>query len=299
MYKNNIFGFLIILFFAVSCTPKKQVNRIVTVTIEPQRYFAEQLVDSLYEVNTMVPPGVSPETYDPSPVQMAKLAESDIYFRIGYIGFEMAWMDKIHQNNPKLKIFDNSKGIAFISSEEEEDIPGTETDIHIHSDAHHHIGGVDPHTWTSPKQAYIIAENMCDALIQSDKYNAEIYTSNLEKLEKKIAKTDSIVTNLLRNSTTKSFIIYHPSLTYFARDYGLTQYCIEIEGKEPNPEQLKQLIEVAKIKKIKTIFVQKEFDKKNAEIIKKETGCNLVVINPLAYDWDEEIIRIAKALSRE
>ena len=281
MSKSNILLFLFCLFLCFSCAYKKSDKKIITVTIEPQRYFVEQLVDSVFEVSTMVSPGMSPETYDPSPVQMAKLAGSEAYFRIGRIGFELAWMDKIKSNNPDLKIFDNSEGIVFISSDEEEH------------------GGVDPHIWSSPKQAVILAQNICNALIALDKEDAAIYRKNLGKLDSKIAETDSIVTALLNKSKDKSFIIYHPALTYFARDYGLTQYCIEIDGKEPTPNQLRQLIELAREKNIKTIFIQQEFDQKNAEIIANETHCRLVVINPLSYNWNEEMVKIAEAISHE
>jgi zinc transport system substrate-binding protein len=88
-------------------------------------------------------------------------------------------------------------------------------------------------------------------------------------------------------------------LTYFAHDYGLTQYPMEIDGKEPTPEQMKKLVDVAGEKGIKTIFIQQEFDRKNAEIMARETGCRLVVINPLSYHWSEEMIRIAKSLCDE
>ncbi|MDR0232462.1 MAG: zinc ABC transporter substrate-binding protein [Dysgonamonadaceae bacterium] len=297
MNKSNVSLFLFCLIFCVSCIHRESDKKIITVTIEPQRYFVEQLVDwrgqnavSIFEVSTMVAPGISPETYDPTPVQMAKLADSEAYFRIGRIGFELVWMDKIEKNNPNLKIFDNSEGIEFISPEENHDEC---------AHGHHCHGGADPHIWSSPKQAYILTENMCNALIALNEENAGIYRENLKKLHSKIAETDSVVTTLLDKSTNKSFIIYHPALTYFANDYGLTQYSIEIEGKEPTPDQLKQLIELAREKNIKTVFIQQEFDKKNAEIIAKETNCNLVIINPLSYNWDEEMIKIAEALSHE
>jgi len=290
MRKNKVLLFFSCFLFCVSCTPKKSDKKIITVTIEPQRYFAEQLVDSLFEISTMVPPGISPETYDPSPVQMAKLADSEAYFRIGQIGFELAWMNKIQKNNPSLKIFDNSEDIAFITSEAHD---------HDCDSGDHSHSGQDPHVWSSPKSAFIIAQNMYNALVQLDKDNEEAYRKNLTQLNLKIAETDSIVSSLLSNFKHRSFIIYHPALTYFAYDYGLTQYCIEIGGKEPTSEQLKQLIDLSKEKSIKTIFIQQEFDKKNAEIIAKETGSNLVVINPLSYHWDKEMIRIAEALSYE
>ena len=62
----------------------------------------------------MVPKGTSPETYDPTPQQLVELARSKAYFRIGYIGFEQAWMDKLTTNAPHLKVFDTSKGIDVI-----------------------------------------------------------------------------------------------------------------------------------------------------------------------------------------
>jgi zinc transport system substrate-binding protein len=256
------------------------------VTIEPQRYFASQLVDTFFTVETMVPPGTSPETYDPSPSQMAGLALAKAYFRIGYIGFEQAWMDKLKANQPNVKFFDNSKGISLIK-----------TDDHAH-EGHHH-GNVDPHIWSSPREAPAIVKNMYDALVEIDPGHEAIYTENRRKLTEKITETDEKIADILKSSSQKAFIIYHPALAYFARDYGLNQYCIENDGKEPSPEQLKRLVESVKNLQIKTIFVQQEFDRKNAEAIAQETGCKLVVINPLSYDWNEEMIRIAQALADE
>jgi len=298
MNKSKALLFLFCLFLGISCTPEKSGKKVITVTIEPQRYFVEQLVDSLFEVSTMVPPGISPETYDPSPVQIAKLADSKAYFRIGCIGFELVWMDKIKSNNPNLKVFDNSEGILFISSNNDDDECLNENHNHKHNHDHSH-SGLDPHVWSSPKQTLVLAKNICNALVALDEENATVYLENLEKLNSKIAETDHIITSLLSKLKSKSFIIYHPALTYFARDYGLTQYSIEIDGKAPSPSQLQQLIKRAREKNIKTIFIQQEFDKKNAEIIAEETNCNLVVINPLSYNWCEEMIKIAEALSYE
>ena len=72
-----------------------------------------------------------------------------------------------------------------------------------------------------------------------------------------------------------------------------------MDGKEPSPAQLKELIKTAKEHGVKVVFIQQEFDQKNAELIAKETGCRLVVINPLDYQWSKELIHIAKALVDE
>ena len=256
------------------------------VTIEPQRYFASQLADTLFDIETMVPSGTSPETYDPSPNQMVDLAHAKAYFCIGYIGFEQAWMDKLKANQPHVKFFDNSQGISLIK-----------TDAQTHE--RHHHGNVDPHIWSSPKEALMIVNNMYKALVEIDPVHEAIYTENLRKLAENITETDEKITNILKSSSQKAFVIYHPALSYFARDYGLTQFCIENDVKEPSPEQLKNLVETVKNLGVKTIFVQQEFDRKNAEAIARETGCKLVVINPLSYEWKEEMIRIAQALADE
>jgi len=279
MRKFFLTGWLVGLLLA--CSNKVQQENILTVTIEPQRYFVEQLADSLFCVECMVPAGTSPETYDPTPAQMAKLARSKAYFCIGHIGFEEVWLDKLKQNYPKIPFFDNSQGISLITSE------------------HAHEGGIDPHTWNSPKAVRRIVQNMYAALVTIDPENESRYAVNLQHLLEQVNVIDDSITRLLQNSSQKAFIIYHPALTYFARDYGLTQYSIEADGKEPSPEQLKTLMETAKEKGIKIVFVQQEFDQKNAESVAKQIGCRLIVINPLSYDWGKEMLHIAQALSDE
>jgi zinc transport system substrate-binding protein len=283
MYKTVVF----LLLFLFSCSKKVQQDAIITVTIEPQRFFVEQLTDTLFRVISMVPSGSSPETYDPTPGQMVELAHSKAYFGIGRLGFEEIWLDKLKENFPQVAFFDNSKGISFISSE------------HRHKNDVHHPGGVDPHIWSSPKEALTIVRNMYDAVVEIDPANKDFYASNLQKLSDYIQDVDKKITALLKNSSQKTFIIYHPALAYFARNYGLTQYCIETDGKEPSPEQMERLIKIAREKAIKTIFVQQEFDTKNATAIAREAGCNLVVINTLSYNWGMEMLHIAKTLSNE
>ena len=173
------------------------------------------------------------------------------------------------------------------------------TSGHSHSAGDSHEHGVDPHTWSSPKAVRLIVRNMYKSLVEIDPENKNRYADNLQGLFEYIDNIDEKITQFLKNSSQKAFIIYHPALTYFARDYGLTQYSIETDGKEPSPEQLKTLMETAKEKGIKTVFVQQEFDRKNAESVAKQTGCRIITINPLSYDWGREILHIAQALSDE
>ena len=131
-----------------------------------------------------------------------------------------------------------------------------------------------------------------------DKENEEYYTERYNALDRQLEKTDSIVKEELKDAD-KVFMIYHPALSYFARDYGLKQISIEAGGKEPSPLHLKNLINESRKEGVKVIFVQQEFDTRNAELIAKETEAEIVPINPLSYDWNEEMINIAKALHHE
>ena len=277
--------YILTLFILSACgnTTQKSEKPILTVTLEPLRYFTEAIAGDNYEVVSMVPKGSSPESYDPTPQQLVNLSKSQAYFRIGYIGFEQAWMKKLEANCPNMKVFDTSKGIDLIRDKG-----------HWHGD-HFHEGGVEPHVWNSTQNALIIADNIYQALCELDSTHQEDYQKRLDVLKQTIRQTDANIRTLLEKADS-TFLIYHPALSYFARDYGLKQVSIEEGGKEPSPAQLKALIETCRNENVHTIFVQQEFDQRNAQLIANELGVNIVSINPLSYDWVKEMIRIAEAL---
>ncbi|NLA61704.1 MAG: zinc ABC transporter solute-binding protein [Bacteroidales bacterium] len=289
--KHYIF-LLITLFFVVGCNTVGSDKPTVSVTIEPQRYFVEQIGGDNFKVNTIVPAGTSPETYDPTPSQMVALGKSSVYFMVGYLGFENAWGKTLAENNTGVIVVNTSNEISLIEGENLENVIGG----HQHHDGHNHQG-VDPHVWSSPKSVLIMADNMLNALVMADVENQKEYRDNFKALQEEIIATDKKIAALLENAPVKSFIIYHPALAYFARDYNLTQYSIEFEGKSPSPQQLKQMIDFAQEQGVKTIFVQKGFDMKNAESLAKEVGASIHSIDPLSYNWSEELIKIAEILS--
>ena len=269
--------------FACGNTAQKSEKAILTVTIEPLRYFTEAIAGENYQIVSMVPKGSSPESYDPTPQQLVNLSKSQAYFRIGHIGFEQAWMKKLEANCPDMKVYDTSKGIDLIRDKG-----------HWHGD-HFHEGGVEPHIWNSTQNALIIVDNIYQALCELDTTHQADYKYRLDSLKQSIQQTDAETRRLLENADS-TFLIYHPALSYFARDYGLKQISIEEGGKEPSPAQLKKLIETCRNENVHTIFVQQEFDQRNAQLIAHELGIDIVSINPLSYDWTEEMLRTAKGL---
>lgn len=280
------FIYILIILCLSACKPSAQSEQkpTITVTLEPLRYFTEAIAGDQYQVVSMVPKGSSPETYDPTPQQLVALNKSQAYFRIGHIGFEQTWMDRLASNSPQLKFFDTSEGIDLIR-----------TAGHQHGD-HYHAGGVEPHVWNSANNAIILAENIYQALCELDASHQSYYKERLDSLKQAIQQTDQTIRELLQKAD-RTFLIYHPALSYFARDYGLKQISIEEKGKEPSPAQLKTLIETCRKENIHVIFVQQEFDIRNAQLIADELGVTIIPINPLSYDWSTEMINVAKALT--
>ena len=188
--------------------------------------------------------------------------------------------------------FLSSKGIDLILNNND----------HGHGNGHSphdgHIHAVEPHIWNSTANALIIAGNTYKALSQLDKANDAYYMARYDSLCQRIQHTDSLIRQQLSSpEAAKAFMIYHPALSYFARDYGLHQISIEEGGKEPSPAHLKELIDLCRAENVQVIFVQPEFDKRNAETIAQQTGTKVVPINPLSYDWEEEMLNVAQALA--
>lgn len=288
--------FLSLLITACNTASKSKeagVKRVVTVTIEPQRFFLDQIAGDAFTINTLVPPGTSPETYEPSPAVMIDLGKSDLYFRVGELGFEKVWSERLAQNNPNVTIVDCSAGIELMEGEEHGH--GTE---HAGEHCHAH-GAADPHVWSSPQAARIFAKNMVEALVREDPDNEPLYRSGYAKLADRINAADSTIRHLLQDAPSRAFIIYHPALGYFARDYGLQQYSMEFEGKNPSPSQIRELVDLARREKINTVLIQRGFDVKNAEVIAKEIGAEVFEVDPMTYEWDKELVRIATVLSRQ
>lgn len=287
LVRNTKYALSLVLFSLIlfSCTRKSDDTNKLSVTIEPQRYFLEQIVADKFKVTSLIPSGANPESFDPTPSQMMLLDNSKAYIKIGFLGIENSLIDKIKKQS-KLQIFDCSIGIDVIE------------DKHDHNDQHQHgHDGGDPHYWSSTNSAKIILKNMLDEICQLDTLNKEFYTSNYLKELDKIDDTNKQIKDLLALSNSKAFIIYHPALSYFAAEYGLDQLSIEQEGKNPSPTHLKQLIDEAKAKNVKAVFIQAEYDSKNAEVIAQQLGAKTYTINLLSYNWHDEMINIAKAIA--
>jgi zinc transport system substrate-binding protein len=264
----------------------------VIVTIVPQAEFVEKVGEDKVSVVILVPPGASPHTYEPTPSQMQKVAKAKIYAKVGSgIEFELAWMDKIITTNPDMLIIDCSESIELI------DITSyyNKHELEIHEDQHF---GKDPHIWTSPRNAKIMVENICNGLIEIDPNNKKYYTQNKAAYINDLEGIDRNLSNSLSKLKVRKFMVYHPTWGYLAKDYDLEQIPIEKEGKEPNPEGIAYLIDQAEGNNIKVIFATPEFQTDIAETIADEIGGTVVLVSPLEKDYINMLTKISDEIAR-
>jgi len=276
---------------------------IVAVSILPQQEFVEKIAGDNVDTILMIPPGASPATHELSPGQLRELTKARAYFIVGSeLPFEQVWLKKIEGINEDMLIVDCSKGIDIIDTETdehggEENTRLEDSDENIQKDGDHAHEGSDPHVWTSPINAKIMVENTYLGLIEIDPENKDIYLKNKESYLKELDEADSMIREKLMEGEERSFMTYHPSWGYFAAEYGLDMITIENEGKEPSPQDMQRVIDKAKEKNIKTIFVQAQFSKQSAETIASAIDGKVVVVDPLAKDYVGNLEIISEAFS--
>lgn len=282
--------------FLVGCVERKVVveNRAV-VSIAPLKPLVESILGDDFEVSVLVPLGASPETFEPTPKQLREVESARFVFGTGLLEFEQALLHRIARNE---QIINLSQGIDLIAGtcSHAHHTHSTECQHNQHNQHNHHAHGVDPHIWCSPKSLFKMAENIHSAIARempdSVKYD-ERYTTLCSKL----LDLNEEVAEMCHQSTRDIFVIYHPALTYLARDYGLTQIAVEDEGKEPSAKHLARIIEQARNAGVKHLFYQSEFPASSVEIICKDINANAVGINPLDEDVFTNIRHIVKLIT--
>ncbi len=285
-YLYTIIGILCLCLNLQSCKEKKENRQTVSASIIPQKYFIEKIAGDYLQVNVMIPPGISPETCDLNTEQLKRLYDSDICFTIGYLPFEVTHLYPVLKKRSDIRLVNHSKGIQLLGG----------SCGHLHHGEH---DGVDPHIWSSPRYAARMAQQIYETLKEQYPEQKDSFKKGYDSLCQEIEIVENKAANALADKRGSTFLIYHPALTYFAADYGLQQVSIEDEGKEPNPVHLKKIIDLAKEKNIRIIFIQAQFDKNNALSVAKEIGGEVIPIDPLAENWTMEINKLIEVLAEK
>lgn len=262
---------------------KHQEEKVLTVSIPPQKWLLDSIVGSRYKVVSMLSANSNPEVFEPSMHQLLDLQSSDAYFTVGNLAFELSALPKIKENFPDLPVYDSSAGINLLSGTHAEDA------THDHS--------FDPHVWTSLNNARVMAKNMYDKVLTLDPDGKEYYTKRYKNLDAGLEALNDSVARILNPLKGSSFVVWHPSLSYFAYDYGIRQLGLETTGKEVSVSQYKNRIDHAESTRPLVFFIQQEFDSRSAKAIARELGIPTVDISLMQPDIPKQIRTITHALT--
>lgn len=266
-------------------------SRRLTVSIEPQRFMLERIAGSDWNVESLLANGEDPESFDPTMASLKSLNDSKAYFKVGGIEFEDNLIERMGSG---INVIDCGEGI--------ERIEGT----HNHAAHHHHDDdchgdhdhGYDPHIWTSLKTSKTMARNMLDGMISIAPRDSALFRKNYNSLISYLDSCDNVATRQLASAKGSSFMVWHPSLSYFARDYGLTQISIGLDNKEMSVASFKHNVDAAKDRGAVIFLVQPNFDAGKSADIAEAAGVQSSRINTLAYDMGAELMRIADLISK-
>ncbi len=309
----------VLLFIAIFIFPpgaQAQLN--IHVSILPQQYFVQQIAQDLARVSVLVKPGKSPATYAPTPTQIKALSRSDIYFRIG-VPFENGFLHKIETIAQNVKVVDTRRGVPLREMEihrhhedhgdhhgEEDhgqDHHGEEDHGQDHhgeadEDGHDDHDGKDPHIWMAPPLVKRQAQTILSALVEAAPEHRDAFQRNHDLFIQELDRLHLELKALLEPCKGKQLFVFHPSFGYFTDTYGLEQVAVETMGKAPKGKALSHIIKWIKKEKARVIFVQPQFDTHTAHNIAAAIQGVVVSIDPLAYDYPENMRTMAQVISR-
>lgn len=242
----------------------------VLVTLPPLAFFVERVGGDLVTVQSLMPPGASPHTYEPTPQEMRQAVASEMWFQIGE-----PVEKRVEPALRGVQLIDLAQGINLLKG-----CPHC---------------GADLHFWLSPKEAEIFSRTIAKALISAMPEKQVQIEGQLERLLEELRALNHELEAKLKPCKGEAVVVSHPSFAYFCRDYGFTELAIEVEGKEPSPRQLNQLLQEAR-GKAHVVIVQPQFNPKAAERVAKELGLPTCTVNPLSPEPLETMRRLAECI---
>ncbi len=300
--EDTILAIVSLLLF-ISCRGASD-REVVSVSIEPQRFLLKQIVGDDYDINVLLPPGSNPESYEPDMGVLRRLQQSGLYFSTGQLPFEQASLPTLRANFPSLRIVDASEVLHLLTDthtcghhHHEHNAANDLEHDGDHGEEHSHHE-VDPHVWTSIENLYAMSEQMWREMVRLNPSKKSAYTANYNALRLRIKALSHTLDSILDNRRDYAFMIWHPSLSYFAHDHGIRQISVENEGKEVTPSDMRRVIDNAREHHAAILVVEKEINPHAAISANSDLGLPTLEVSLMQGDIFQTLIKIADALRK-
>ena len=310
-----IICFLSIALFKREDFVQKEDKIQIIATLFPQYDFAKHIVGDKADVKLLLNSGVETHSYEPTPKDMIKINNSDIFL---YTGTNLEpWTESIINNaESKTKIVDISKNIELIKIEEFEEMHINKISSHNHEDGeisheHHRDEIFDGHIWLNPENAIKMIDNITEEICILDKKNEEYYKNNAEAYKKEIYKLDKQLEELINDSSIKEIAVGGEfAYAYLVKRYGLDFVSVYNncgDGEDPSISKVKSVIDYINKNDMKAVFYEELTEGTVAKMIAEETEAEALVlysihnadINKDTYTslFEKNIENLSKALN--
>lgn len=267
-----------------------QEKLVVGVSIAPQAWLVEGIAGEGAEVVVCVPAGADPHSFEPGPEVMRALSGADLYLTIG-LPFEDQWLPRLQSANPDLRIEPMDEGLPRLMSS------GNGYLLYDAVPAEGEYGHPDPHVWMSCSNMRRMAENVTALLDEADPDAAPAHAEGYRRVSEEIDSVEARVRTILSGRGGDVFIALHPAYAYFALEFGLEQVALEVEGAEPSPSQLAEIIEIARESGASAVVVSPGFATGAAEAVSMELDIPAVPHDQLSSDWPGSMESLASIIS--
>ena len=290
--------FLLLLFTLLlplcSCEKPARVKEgkpTVLVSVSPYAFFVQKIAQDAVDIETLVPAGANPHLYEASPKQVQRHQNASLWVYLGE-AFDKKVLKFFKDSHQQIQILDITKGIDLLSICDDGEI-ATEAHHCHHSDDE----GYDLHIWLSPRLAKQQAQKITAALITLLPNHEAQFSTNLQKFLNELDILDHQIVQLMTPLNGKAILVSHPAFGYFCRDYHLIQLSIEIEGKDPLPQHITEILDQAKRYTIQSVLVEPQYSNKGAELLAQSLNLPTHLVDPYAENYIENLLKIAEVIA--
>ena len=257
----------------------------VVASIFPIADMVRQVGGEYVDVTVVVPAGASPHTFEPKPSLLKKFSAARLYFMIG-AGFE-TWSARFVNASarpPETVVL--SKGLSLIRGAGFNHHPAGESEKDESRTAHDPAGAANPHVWLDPVYAVKMVSQIVSALVRLDDAHKAVYEQNGRAYISRLEALDRLISARVAMFRTKTYVAFHPAWDYFGRRYGLVSVGVieTTPGRNPTPKQIKKIIAEIKSHRIGAIFAEPQLNPKAAEVIAREAGIRMLLLDPMGGD---------------
>ncbi|WP_128895630.1 metal ABC transporter solute-binding protein, Zn/Mn family [Longirhabdus pacifica] len=275
----------------------------VVTSFYPLYYLVSEIGGEHVNVEQLVATGVDPHDWSPKSQDIKNIIKADAFLYLG-AGFE-GWVPDILsgiESDSDVHVVETSNGLDLIhldddhegeehhedeASEHQEEEEHHEDEASGHNHSH---SDIDPHVWTSPKQAIELADQIKLALIEIDPDHKDDYEANFSELSAELEEIDQAFESMVQQANRKEFVVSHQAYSYIARDYGLVQQSIMglSPEQEPTSQQLIEIQEFIQANNIKYILFEDLTSPELAETIAEDLNLEVMALNPLEGLTEEQ-----------